>query len=766
MTRMKKYIPLAAILALLLPLLAFIAAPVSRDTLTRRSSLVLLSTEGRVLHVFRSALTGAYGEWVPLEEDDDLIRTVLRAEDRRFYYHPGVDPLAIIRALGSNLAGRRIVSGGSTITQQLARIVWADAMPRYAIPRKLMETLFALRLEYTLSKHEILEAYLNLVPLRGNHSGLFSASLGIFGRKASLLSRREKAALAVFIRRGAMSPDSFQRRFDRLYRSLYPNEPLTPEDANELTRVIFMGNSNSPHPSSGKEASPSTDSYMMSAYGDNQFAGDGVVPHFVNWLTYARPSLKGRVTTTISENLTSRVDRILNGELMAISRYGGTNGAVIVMELPEHSGDPMILRVMAGSRDFSDPEEGEVNGCVAVRSAGSTLKPLLFALAMDLFGLMPYSFIEDREISVSTSVSGESFRPQNYDMKFWGSMTIRDALATSRNIPAVILADRIGIPAFYDFLRRAGFTHLEGGPDHYGAGLALGSGGASLLQLVCAYSALSRDGRTLPFLTGTDGEGRDILIGGGERLFSEQSALLVTHILADREARRKAFGMRNYLDFPFEVAAKSGTSSSYRDAWMVGYTDKYLVGVWVGDFSGKKMQGVSGGWGAGRIFHQVIREVTGTSRPRFSYPPGWKSLAICRVTGKLASPRCESITEPIPPGREPGERCTGHDGFSAGMHAASRAVEGGSGHFILSPSDGEIYLLDPHLPRAIQQVPLEFSLPSSERKKGTFLYSVNSGTKSPVHPGQRGTLNLGKGHHGISLFRNEVLVQTVRFQVK
>ena len=765
--KLKRKIYISAALFLMIPVLVFLFWPISYEEITGRSSSVLVSEEGNVLHVFRGSETGAYNEWISLDNvPESLIRYIILAEDKGFYLHSGFDLTAIARALVQNIQHNRVVSGGSTITQQLARLIWADDLPRNRLLRKIAEIFLAVRLEIVFSKNEILEAYINLIPLRNNRIGIASSARELFGRSIEFLTEEEMMALTIFIRRSAMSKTYFRQSFCRFYnevvrKGFYNNKNKGASQISERLSVqLFKENG-----TANKD-----DKDRKKRRGENHFSRKGAAPHFVQWFDQKYPDKHGRVTTTISESLNKRVSNILNNELKSIAAFGSTNGAVLIVEIPDSDDEPLILRAMVGSKNFYDPHEGEVNGTVAIRSAGSTLKPFLYALAMDYLGLRPHSLIDDREIIVPTSRAGEMYRPQNYDMRFWGPLTVRDALANSRNIPAVFLIEKLGQQNFYKFLQDANFSHLTKGADHHGAGLALGSAGASLLQLVMAYSAFPCNGEMRPLKVGRDSSGNRFVVGKTQRLFSKKAASLVTHILADREARKRAFGKRNFLDFPFEVAAKTGTSSSYRDAWVIGYTRKYIVGVWVGDFEGKKMQGISGGWGAGRIFHQVMRTLVDRSRPKFDYPKSWDRANLCRITGKLAAPQCPYSVEIIPDGEKVPPLCMFHNDSNSnqkGTHVSTRNLNRDVRNpRIIAPVQGETFLIDPHMARNIQQIPFEIHIPRNGSKGGGYFYRVDDMQKRSIKFTLKKTIQLNRGNHRIMIYGGEGVIQTVEFSVR
>ena len=381
------------------------------------------------------------------------------------------------RAAVQNAAARRIVSGGSTISQQLARIAWKDILPGNRYARKACEILLALKLEYRLPKERILECWLNRVPMKYNQAGFPAAAKRIFGRDIRFLTREELASLVILIRQNTVTEKKFDARFLRLWKRV---ATAPPRNVDTLRKAVFE-----PPPFTPVRANSST-------------------LHFESWLRASNPGLSGNVRTCISGNLNEQITRIVNSELLFLERYDTENAAVVALDLTAE--DRLPLAAMVGSRNFNGSIDGQVNGCLSVREAGSSLKPLLYALAMDEKGYLPNTIIDDREQGYPAD-GAETYIPKNYDLAYWGPLTIREALGASRNIPAVSMIRAVGVPAFYTLLRKAGFDHMTYGPDHYGHGLALGAGGASLMQLARVYAAIARGGMLLPVLVGEDRRG-------------------------------------------------------------------------------------------------------------------------------------------------------------------------------------------------------------------------------------------------------------------
>jgi len=711
----------------------FLFWPVSSYRIKGGESLRVFSREGVMLREFSSAGSGGYEIWLKLSDfPQSLIDTVLAAEDRRFYFHPGFDPIAIARSARQNVISRKIVSGGSTITQQLVRIAYADLLPRNPFVKKAIEIILAFRLETHFSKKEILESYLNRVPMKFNQNGLPAASRRIFGRDIRFISKEEGTALVVLIRENQASRENFRKRYLSLMKRAW-----------KIDAVNITGIEGNIFRAGGYEYTDSSSGTL----------------HFEEFIRSLKIDAGGDVKTSLSANLNNEIKKIIITELRFLNPYKADNCAVVVLKLPEKGGKRTELAAMVGSENFHDESSGQVNGCISVRQAGSTLKPFIYGYAMDNLGYRPYSIINDSPLAIGVN-SDETYSPKNNDLKYWGPITLREALACSRNIPAVAMVNKIGLNDFYRYLRTAGFSHMEKEPSYYGPGLALGTGGASLLQLCRAYSGIACGGRELPLYIGSDSSG-DILLGDETVLFTEATSYRLTHILSDSEARRKAFGSRNFLDFPFDVAAKTGTSKDFRDAWTIGYTDKYVVGVWVGNFSGKQMNSITGGWGAGRIFHQVIRLVTGREKPSFYYPESFRMVKFCRVSGLYAGNGCQYCMEPVDAAEKPLPVC----GLCGGGYNHISYYSASGEPEIISPADGESFVIDPLIPSNNQQIPVKIYIKNFAGGESYF-YSVDDHKLIPLaHPVEK-TIEPLRGRHFIKIFRNDILVKSVSFTVE
>ena len=719
----------------------------------------------------------------PGARPDTLEPLLLLAEDQSYYHHGGLDLSAIARAFVSNLMAGRIVSGASTIPQQYVRIAFAHRMPDSAYLRKPVEALYALKLSGKWDKKQILNHYLEEVPLGRNRKGFYAASKYYFGKDLSLLGCDEQILLIVLLRRTSMGLDAIRSRMDHLFARTRKERPdiaeacgwrnieklafpesfrfqpiatsetgdFTHEDGDskpgnsEVSTKTEPNSSESGADVSGTDIQPEDSKESLEE--KSQLAVTRGYPHSAPHLgvyLFHRLNVRGEVYTEMDEGLQTHIQSIIQGELEVLEGKGANQAAVIVLERNESRKDIGIpggipedeeqragwmLRAMIGSSDFSGAD-GQVNGALAIHDAGSVLKPFLYALAIEELGLRPGHLIDDSEYVVTDRIRKETYAPRNHDLRFSGLITVREALAGSRNIPAVRLIERMGTERFYNLLKDAGFEHMKEPARDYGPSLALGTGGATLFEVTLLYGALAAGGELLPVQIAHKPQVR---FGDSRQLFRQDTALLIRHILSDRNARKGSFGPRSFLDFPFDVAAKTGTSKDFRDSWAVGYTDRYVVGVWVGNFQSEPTLGVSGARGAGRIMHQVMRMLHENSDSTFQYPKRWKYADICKKTGDLAGPNCPHFTEPFLPEDVLPPPCSG-------QHNQSMA------RGIIHPLDDQIFVLDPHRPADSQAILLEI------RAEPGCQYGVNGEKRSmPADGHVRRHLDPKPGRYSVTL---------------
>lgn len=531
-----------------------------------------------------------------------LIDALLASEDRWFYRHPGVNPLAILRAARDNLRAGTVVSGASTLTMQIARM--AEPKER-TLRAKAVELFRALQLERRYTKRELLEIYLNLAPYGGNLEGVGAAAWFYFGKEPAALSSGEIALLTALPRYPVgYDPTRYPERARKVRSAV-------------LDRLVERG------VVSAEEAVAARRQTLPRKLQPVPF----VAPHFAREVarrmspaTSLRTSLDRRVQRIAEGSVARRID-----ELRAL---GIGNAAVVVLDLETRQ-----VQAWVGSAGFFDGQyQGQVDGVLARRSPGSTLKPFLYALALEQGDWIPDSFLLD----VPTDFSG--YVAENYDGLYRGRVTLRTALAESLNSPAVRLLSRLGLADFLTWLERGGVTSLDRGAGAYGLPLVLGAGEVSLLELTGLYAALGGGGiAAVPRWT-SGGEGTV----SGSRWISAGAARQVADMLT--EVRRPDLPESWSLarDVP-AIAWKTGTSYGHRDAWAVGFSDRQAVGVWVGNFDGAAVQGISGSRHAGPLLFDLFRALAVGRSPAAPGRPAPGTTArreVCSVSHHRPGPYC------------------------------------------------------------------------------------------------------------------------------
>ncbi|MCB1172918.1 MAG: transglycosylase domain-containing protein [Leptospiraceae bacterium] len=772
------------------------------DRLQKKASLELLSVESENLSYLREATSGSWRNWIAVEQVPRNTRDLLLlAEDARFFWHPGIDPFAILRASWQNFRQRRIVSGASTIPMQLARTLYPDLISSDPLWRKAQEARLAIRLVFWYSRARILESYINTVPMPWNRTGLQSASLAIFNRELQFLNPAEQATLVILIRSNRPTRQHFTHRLIALLEHwcAQTNHPACVARDPQHSVVAIPSSPQIAHLFQQLHRRPQNQPVHHQT------------PHFVFYIREKFPWLDGSVQTTLSSQLNTQLVQVIGNEFPLLEKRGAEDAAVVILELSDQTKAPaerqLVLRALIGSRDFFKPKAGQINGALIERNAGSSLKPLIYALAMDQIHLRPWSIVADTEQSFPLP-GGSSYRPRNYDLQFWGQMTVREALATSRNIPAVSLAHRLGPRRIHTFFQKSGLL-LKEAPDDLGPGIALGSSGARLIELARAYSMLANKGVLLPLQFGIDGESNPLYLydGPAQRLISPSVSYQITSILSDRIARRRSFGGRNFLDFPFPVAAKTGTSKDYKDSWTIGYTPAMLVAVWVGRFEGGPMQGVSGSYGAGRIFQQAMRMAyeyqtytLGRSLD-FDPPPELSPVEICSLTGYRAHPNCPAHTEMVAPNDPILQHfCPRHaprqldlanhlpsndNGNDAEMqprdessytHSTMNPAGSVNEARVRSPLRFEEFLIDPHTPLAAQGVPIEISIAqpttnmqthqSASAPRNIWRYRIDEGQWQVLKHSIQTTFPPKRGQHVLEFQQDGKTLERIPFTIR
>lgn len=598
--------------------------------------------------------------------EDWIAKALIAAEDQRFWKHGGVDWVAVVRAGGQNAGAMRRISGASTLSTQVIRLMH----PRPRVMRsKFIEAYRAMQMERRHTKEEILGQYLDRAPFGGNILGIEAAARRYFGKGAGELSLGEASLLAGV-------PQSPSRlRPDRRYERAKKRQEYV------LRRMEEEGMISAEERARAREE--------VLAVRDAGYPKKA--RHFCDWLEDVEEGVAamaeadaegGAVRTTLDEELEEWCEAALKE---AAEEAGCSAGAVVVLEVAGGA-----VRAMAGSPDYDAAKGGQVNGALAARSAGSTLKPFAYAMAFDAGYIHAGSRLRDARRS------WKDYDPRNYEGRFAGWCTARAALVDSLNLPALDVEERVGPAGFHHRLTELGLSSLEGDPWRYGMGLALGNGEVRLLELANAYACLARGG-VWKAVHGTERGAAEEERAEGRRVFSEEASWLVADILSGEERAMDATGHRADVRLP-RWAWKTGTSSGLRDAWTVAWNPRWVVGVWLGNVDGAAGEKLVGRESAAPLAWRVARRLESEGEVEwYRRPEGAMELELCADSGLEAGPGCRRRTKDwgirrvtrraVCDGRH------GEEGEGAGATATLRVtVPAAGGKYRLTGGDGVMML--------------------------------------------------------------------------
>lgn len=614
----------------------------------RPSDIVLLDRHGVPVQTLRVDKAVRRLPWVPIDEmSPALLRAIVLSEDKRFHEHSGIDWRAVAASAWGNLWNTR-TRGASTLTMQLAGLL-DDGLARPAGGRsaaqKLGQAVTAVQLERQWRKSQILEAYLNSVPLRGELVGVSAIAQTLFGKHASGLDDTEAAIVAALVRAPNAPPSRVaQRACEVLQQQSFGCEGLA-----VITEAALSRRGGMP-------------------------LGEQLAPHFARQLI--DPAGAPRQSSTLDARVQRLAIASLRRQLAELSGRNVEDGAIVVLD--NASGEVLAWVGANGATSAA----AQVDGVLARRQPGSTIKPFVYQLAFERRLLTPASLLDDSPAQIATAAG--LYLPQNYDRDFKGWVSVRTALGNSLNVPAVRAGAMLGPDALFARLAAFGLAPSESGGFH-GHALALGSADVTLLALTNAYRTLARGGLySAPSLRGSS-------TAAARRVAEAASVHLVVDILADNAARARTFGLVSSLATRGFAAVKTGTSKDLRDNWCIGFTDRYSVGVWVGNASGEAMHEVSGVSGAAPIWHEIVGALH-ASQP---------SRAPARPAGVL-SQRVAFEADREPPREELFLAGTEQARQRETAQLAPQRVFG-----ITSPRDGSRFALDPDIPSAAQQIVFE-----------------------------------------------------------
>ena len=666
------------------------------------SESILLDRDGVELHRLRTNPNIRRGQWVALEDISPALQTAMVfSEDKRFYEHSGVDWKAVSAAAWGNLWNEK-TRGASTLSMQLVGLVNEDlrrGQQRRTLLQKFGQAVSAQKLDAQWEKSEILEAYLNLVPFRGEIVGIDALSRTLFGKAAHGLNAREAAIAAALVRAPNATPPAVAQRACGLLAQLQ-NVPRTPLLCDSLS--LFA-----------------TGAMQRKAWSPSE----GIAPHVAQRLLAGQQASGGSVRSTLSAPLQRYAAEQLRQTMHELTGRNVRDGAIVVLD---NATGEVLAWVGASASTSSAPQ---VDYVLALRQPGSTLKPFLYAQAIAERRLTAASLLDDSAAAIPTQ-SG-LYVPKNYDRHFRGWVSLRQAMASSLNVPAVRTIGMVGVNRFAEQLQRLGISLPHTG-DYYGYSLALGSAEMSLLQLSNAYRALANGGRysetrilfqpdqQQAAASASQPASKPALQPAFRQALDARASFIVSHILSDNNARIPTFGSNSVLHTRFWSAVKTGTSKDMRDNWALGYSERYTVGVWVGNAQGQAMWDVSGTTGAAPIWASVMRYL---HRSTPSYPPQ-PPAGLVRTRVEFGSSASSPASAPAlkagiasSNNAEPARMEWFIQGTEQTSFVRSQQKPNPATAHILNPVHGSLLALDPDIPPKRQRLMLRASAGASANSR-------------------------------------------------
>jgi len=563
-------------------------------------STIITDKDDQVIHAYLSNDDKWRMKTELHEISPTLKKAIIHKEDKYFYYHLGVNPFAIVRAITNNITKGKRTSGASTITMQVARLL--NPKPR-TYKNKLVEIFRAAQLELAFSKDEILQLYLNLVPYGGNIEGVKAAALIYCNKAPNHLSLAEITTLSIIPNR----PTSLRPGKNDAYLIQERNKWMLRFRQDKLFDSQFIEDA------------------LEESFLAHRYPVPKKVPHLARYLINDQPKAH-HIQSTLNTALQSNVEDLVKNYTRKLKSYDIQNAAVLVLNNATNE-----VLAYVGSADFyNDNDGGQVNGIEAIRSPGSTLKPLIYAMGFDKGIITPKLKVEDLPVDFS------GYSPTNYSDTYGGMVTVEKALQQSLNVPAVEVLHNMGVPILIEQFGKMQFKQIVKDQQKLGLSLALGGCGVRLSELTAMYSAFANKGqyRSLQFLKDANKANESI------KIISPSSAYLVTEVLQNLNRPDFSNNLGNIANLP-NIAWKTGTSYGRKDAWSMGYNNRYTVGIWVGNFSGKGVPELTGAAMATPLLFSVFQQLP-KNNGEWNFPPNkLKHTWVCSKTGHLPSEKCE-----------------------------------------------------------------------------------------------------------------------------
>lgn len=604
-----------------------------------KTGLTLLDQNGTPFYEFYNARSETY---VPLSQiSDPAKKAVIASEDKNFYHHHGFSPLGIANAVWQNIKPGGLDNGGSTLTQQLVASSLLTKDRNYL--RKYQELVLSIEIERRYSKDQILEMYLNSVYFGEGAFGIEDASKIYFGKSAKDLTLGEATVLIGLLPApSAYSPISgdpakAEKRQDYVLNRMVEDGIIQPQVATDADNqpLVFVNNK-----SQTKYRAPHfalmVKEELEKKYGEEKVARSGY-----------------RVTTTLNLDTQNKAEAAVASQVSRLARSNVSNGAAIVVD-PKNG----EIRALVGSHDWNDEQNGKINMTTATRQPGSSFKPIVYASGIENEVFSAATIWQDKATDF-----GGGYSPKNYDLRYHGNVTTRQALANSYNVPAVLALQKNGIPNTVKTAETLGLTTINDA-ESYGLSFALGSSEAKLTEMTNAYATFANSGKynaltTIASIKNKDKKQIYEHKAKNNKAISAQTAYIMSSMMSDNIARSPTFGSSLTLQGQRLAAVKTGTTEDYRDAWTIGYTPSLAVGVWIGNNDNSPMSSIAGSSGAAPIWRNIMNQVLqGTSKEVFTQPSDITVRSICKNNGALAlNGGSNTITEYFRPGTLPKETC-------------------------------------------------------------------------------------------------------------
>lgn len=579
---------------ILLLIILNVIFPLAVDKLYKSKSVMIYDRDGKLLRAY----TSTDGMWRInasfASTPSVFIKSLIIFEDKNFYSHFGIDPLSFIRAMWLNINSGKIVSGFSTITMQLARMIEPKERTIWS---KLIEMFRAIQMEFTFSKEEILEFYLNIAPYGGNIEGIASASYMYFGKPYTELSTGEIALLIGL----PNSPTKYRPDI---------NPERAKQQRNKILKILYEKNIISK--SKYKEA-------LLEPIPHKRYKMPFYAPHLSDYLKLNNED-KSEIYTTIDLSTQNLCETLLVKHIQTLKQKGIYNGAIIVIDNKTKE----VLAFIGSGNYFDEDNQGQVNGGLALRSPGSALKPFVYVLAAEE-GSIAY---ETMLVDLPEDFSG--FEPKNYDKKYHGVIPASKALAYSLNIPAVKLLRNLKYKNLYNKLEKGGITSLKQPEEYYGLSLILGGVEVTLLELTTFYSTLASEGLYKKYTLLKNIENLNAI-----QLFTPEASYLISEMLANEHHLNYNINWKSSLGH-HKIAWKTGTSYGHRDAWSIGYDKDYTVGVWIGNFDNRESPDIVGIKVATPLMFNIFKGITKETNPKWlTKPSGLGTRLVSPISGKI-----------------------------------------------------------------------------------------------------------------------------------